>query len=176
MLSKSTDATIYASQTYIAKRLSVPGLVFSMVLFLAGIVILILSFDVRETASPLKIGLMALGFSLLAYSLYRLSSKAKETIYIPTKSITKQQSLFFDLKHLDQLRQCVSTGNFQLEPDLNNEASGNIRMDVILSQDNQFAAAQLFQFVPYEYKPITEVSYYTNGEAKSIANFIAERK
>ena len=59
---------------------------------------------------------------------------------------------------------------------LKSESSGNIRMDVILSEDKKFAAVQLFQFVPYTYNPITSVQYFTNGEASAVAAFLSKCK
>ena len=54
--------------------------------------------------------------------------------------------------------------------------SGNLRLDVMLSEDRKFAAVQLFQFVPYTYNPVTSVRYFTNGEAASIAAFLTKTK
>ena len=59
---------------------------------------------------------------------------------------------------------------------IKSEASGNIRMDVILSADKKFAAVQLFQFVPYTYQPITSVQYFTNEKASAIVAFLSKSK
>ena len=67
----------------------------------------------------------------------------------------------------------VNSGSFSADSNIKSEASGNIRMDVILSADKKFAAVQLFQFVPYNYQPITSaynigtVLYKRNESASS---------
>lgn len=176
MLSNSEKNAIYASSPYISSRLNVAGVMSSLALSTLAAVVLVIAFGMKGEASAFQIGLFALGFIVLGYSFYRLSNKSKETIYVPTKSLTKQSSLFFDLKYIDELKSCVNTGNFQPGMDLPNEVTGNIRMDVIISQDKKFAAVQLFQFVPYEYKALTQVHYFMNGEVKPIADFIAKCK
>lgn len=65
----------------------------------------------------------------------------------------------------------VKSGDFSLQSTAKGGTSGNLRLDVMLSEDKKFAAVQLFQFVPYTYNPITSVRYFTNGEAASIAAF-----
>ena len=59
---------------------------------------------------------------------------------------------------------------------MKSENSGNIRLDIILSEDKKFASVQLIQFDPYTYNPLTSVQYFTNGEAASVAAFLAKSK
>lgn len=53
--------------------------------------------------------------------------------------LQKEQSIFFDLKYMDQLKEMVKSGMFPVDTMLKSESSGNIRMDVILSEDKKFA-------------------------------------
>lgn len=80
------------------------------------------------------------------------------------------------LRNMYQLKEMVKSGMFPVDTMLKSESSGNIRMDVILSEDKKFAAVQLFQFVPYTYNPITSVQYFTNGEASAVAAFLSKCK
>ena len=68
----------------------------------------------------------------------------------------------------------VNSGSFSANSDIKSETSGNIRMDVILSEDKKFAAVQLFQFVPYTYQPITSVHYFTNEDASAVVAFLSK--
>lgn len=72
------------------------------------------------------------------------------------------------MKHLDELTDMVTSGDFSMQSTAKGGTSGNLRLDVMLSEDKKFAV-QLFQFVPYTYNPVTSVRYFTNGEAASIA-------
>ena len=161
---QTIDATIFASShPDIAKRTSVSGVLISSVMLLVGILAFASTFELEDKSSTVSMALMVLGTGL-----FRLFWKSKEVIYLPTKSVAKEHSIFFDLKHMDALRNLVNSGSFSAGSNIKSEASGNIRMDVILSADKKFAAVQLFQFIPYTYQPITSVQYFTDEQASAV--------
>ena len=171
MTTQAIDATIFASShPDIAKRTSVSGLIFSCIMLLAGVIAFVSTFEMEDRSSTISMGLMVLGTALFLIGVFRLFWKSKEIVYLPTGSVAKEQSIFFDLKHLDELT------DFSMQSTAKGGTSGNLRLDVMLSEDRKFAAVQLFQFVPYTYNPVTSVRYFTNGEAASIAAFLTKTK
>lgn len=175
MATQNFDATIFASShPDIAKRTSLSGLICSSIILLVGVLAFVSTFEMEDRSSTLSMGLMVLGTGMFLIGIFRLFWKSKEVVYLPTKSVAKEQSVFFDLKYMDQLKEMVQKGEFPADTKLKGENSGNIRMDVILSEDKKFAAVQLFQFVPYTYNPITSVLYFTNGEASALAAFLSK--
>ena len=169
---QTIDATIFASShPDIAKRTSVSGVLISSVMLLVGILAFASTFELEDKSSTVS---MALGTGLFLMGIFRLFWKSKEVIYLPTKSVAKEHSIFFDLKHMDALRNLVNSGSFSAGSNIKSEASGNIRMDVILSADKKFAAVQLFQFIPYTYQPITSVQYFTDEQASAVIAFLAK--
>ena len=108
--------------------------------------------------------------------IFRLFWNSKEVVYLPTGRVAKEHSVFFDLKHMDSLVNIVNSGSFSADSEIKSESNGNIRMDIILSEDKKFAAVQLFQFVPYNYQPITSVQYYTNESASAVVAFLSKSK
>lgn len=174
---QTIDATIFAStHPDIAKRTSVSGVLISSVMLLIGILAFASIFELDDKSSTASMALMVLGAGLFLMGIFRLFWKSKEVIYLPTKSVAKEHSVFFDLKHVDTLKNFVNSGSFSTDLKIKSEASGNIRMDVILSADKKFAAVQLFQFVPYTYQPITPVQYFTNEEASAVVAFLSKSK
>lgn len=177
MATQTIDATIFASShPHIAKRTSISALIISCIMLIAGIIAFVSTFEMEDRSSTFSMGLMVLGTALFLGGVFRLFWKSKKIVYLPTGSVAKEQSVFFDLKHADDLAEMVKTGNFPVTAEIKGGGSGNLRLDVILSEDRKFAVVQLFQFVPYTYNPITPVRYYTNGEATSIAAFLAKCK
>ena len=171
---QTIDATIFAStHPDIAKRISVSGVLISSVMLLIGILAFASTFELDDKSSTTS---MVLGTGLFLIGIFRLFWKSKEVVYLPTKSVAKEHSVFFDLKHMDALKNLVNSGSFSADSKIKSEASGNIRMDVILSADKKFAAVQLFQFVPYTYQPITSVQYFTNEKASAIVAFLSKSK
>lgn len=177
MATQTFDTTIFASShPDIAKRTSLSGLIFSGLILLVGVLAFVSTFEMEDRSSTLSMGLMVLGTGMFLIGIFRLFWKSKEVVYLPTKSVAKEHSVFFDLKYMDHLKEMVQTGEFPADTNLKGDTSGNIRMDVILSEDKKFAAVQLFQFVPYTYNPITSVQYFTNGEASALAAFLSKSR
>ena len=109
MATQAIDATIFAStHPDIAKRTSVSGLIFSVAMLLLGILIFASTFEVTDRSSTLSMLLMVLGTAFFLLGIFRLFWKSKEVVYIPTGSITKERSVFFDLKHMGKLKEMIS--------------------------------------------------------------------
>lgn len=177
MATQTIDATIFASShPDIVKRTSASGLILSAVMLIAGVVAFVSTFEIEDRSSTVSMALMVLGTGLFLLGVFRLFWKSKKVVYLPTRSLAKEQTIFFDLKHLDKLTNMVKSGEFSTNVELKSDISGNIRMDVILSEDNKFAAVQLFQFVPYTYNPVTSVRYFTNDEASAVATFLTKSR
>ncbi|EKU87788.1 hypothetical protein [Bacteroides oleiciplenus] len=177
MATQTIDATIFAStHPDIVKRTSIPGLIFSAVMLLLGVLVFASTFEITDRSSTLSMLLMVLGTAFFLLGIFRLFWKSKEVVYLPTGSITKERSIFFDLKHMGKLKEMIEKGHLAVEDGVKSEGSGNVRMDIILSQDNKFAAVQLFQFVPYTYTPVTSVHYYTGNDAATVSAFLSKCK
>ena len=177
MATQTIDATLFASShPDIVKRTSVSGLIFSVAMLLVGVFIFASIFEMSDKSSTLSMALMVLGTAFVLLGVFRLFWKSKEMVYLPTGSVTKERSMFFDLKHIGELTEMIERGNPDCEAGIKSESSGNVRMDIMISQDNKFAAVQLYQFVPYTYTPVTSVRYYTGSDAVAVSTFLEKCK
>lgn len=177
MANQAIDATLFASShPDIAKRTSVSGLIFSVIMLLVGVLIFASIFEMNDKSSTVSMALMVLGTAFVLLGVFRLFWKSKEVVYLPTGSVAKERSVFFDLKYLGKLTNMLERGQLGSEAEIESNASGNVRMDVIISQDNKFAAVQIFQFVPYTYTPVTSVRYFTGGDAAAVSAFLTKCK
>ena len=148
MATQTIDATLFASShPDIVKRTSVSGLIFSVAMLLVGVFIFASIFEMSDKSSTLSMALMVLGTAFVLLGVFRLFWKSKEVVYLPTGSVTKERSVFFDLKYLGKLTDMIENEQLNGETEIKSSGSGNVRMDVMISQDNKFAAVQLYQFV-----------------------------
>ena len=99
----------------------------------------------------------------LALVMYRLYVKSKQMIYTPADRVVNEAVAYFDLRDFERLHEHLKTMDFSTLQDVKVEPSGNIRLDLFVSIDKRFVAAQLFQFIPYRYKAVTPIYHY-NGE------------
>lgn len=177
MATKTIDATLFASShPDIVKRISVSGLVFSVVMLLVGVLIFASIFEMSDSSSTLCMALMVVGTAFVLLGVFRLFWKSKEIVYLPTGSVTKERTVFFDLKYLGKLADMIEQEQLNGETDIKSSGSGNVRLDVMISQDNKFAAVQLYQFVPYTYTPVTSVRYFTGDDAVAVSAFLERCK
>ena len=173
MATQTIDATLFASShPDIVKRTSVSGLIFSVAMLLVGVFIFASIFEVSDKSSTLSMALMVLGTAFVLLGVFRLFWKSKEVVYLPTGSVTKERSVFFDLKYLGKLTDMIENEQLNGETEIKSSGSGNVR----ISQDNKFAAVQLYQFVPYTYTPVTSVRYYTGSDAVAVSTFLEKCK
>ncbi|ADV43097.1 hypothetical protein [Bacteroides helcogenes] len=177
MATQTINATLFSStHPEIAKRTSMSGLIFSVIMLVAGILLFALLFEMNDKASTVSMTLMVVGTALILFGVFRLFWRSKEIVYLPTGSVAKERSIYFDLKHMDRLTEMLEHKQLDGESDIKSDTSGNVRMDVMLSLDNKFAAVQLFQFVPYTYTPVTSVCYFTGGDAAAVSAFLLKCK
>lgn len=175
MSTQTINATVFAStHPDITKRTSVSGLIVSLIMLAAGVLLFASLLEISDKSSTASMALLVAGTALTLFGVFRLFWKSKEIVYLPTGSVTKERSIYFDLKHLGKLTEMLEHKLINAESEIKSNASGNVRMDVMLSQDSKFAAVQLFQFVPYTYVPVTSVCYFTGDDATAVSTFLAK--
>ena len=98
--------------------------------------------------------------------------------FIPIKNTSMEEAIELSKKVAAKVADLYNPVSYThlAGSNIKSEASGNIRMDVILSADKKFAAVQLFQFIPYTYQPITSVQYFTDEQASAVIAFLAKSK
>lgn len=110
--------------------------------------------------------------SVVALVMYLLYIKSKQIIYTPADKIVKESVVYFGLGDFERLHEHLKTMNFSTLQDIKAEPSGNIRLDIFVSTDKRFVAAQLFQFIPYRYKAITPIYHFRDETALQFLEFI----
>ena len=93
-------------------------------------------------------------------------------IYAPADRVVNEAVAYFDLRDFERLHEHLKTMDFSTLQDVKVEPSGNIRLDVFVSIDKRFVAAQLFQFIPYRYKAVTPIYHYHGEVAAQFLKYI----
>lgn len=173
MQTQTIDAPRCAStHPHVASRISLPSVIYSLLLLFPGIAAFLFLYEEHDKSTTFSMALLAFGSIFIVYGLYRLLWKSKVLVYLPTGSVAEEQCLFFDLKYMSKLVDLLNKDSLSADTSVRCEDAGNVRMSVVLSADNRFAAVQLFQFVPYNYAPITPIRYYTEKEAAAVSAFL----
>ena len=98
-----------------------------------------------------------------------------KAVYKPSKSTVKVKQDEYSVEVGGQLRKMLKGDNNTII-ELRNKGKkfrksdmGNMRLDICLSKDHQFAGAQLLQFVDFSYQPITDMIVYEGKTAEAFA-------
>jgi len=171
----NVEATLLSAvHPHISKHTNVLSILLSLVVVLAGIVSIVLSFNVGKSSSTWSMALLTLGIILILVALYRAFWKSTEIVYIPTGSTINEGSYFVDSADLTALRNVMTDKSFG-QSDISFKQGGNGRIDYMASKDGKFMAVQLFQFVPYTYEPASEIYYYVDADAQAFRHFLETR-
>jgi hypothetical protein len=157
----------------VIKRINTPGMILSILLILAGIVILISSSQIGRVSAAITLTLMILGCGLLLFGIYWIIFKSKTLVFGPTGSKVIKNSVSFDIHELIKLERIIKSGSFSLELIPTNE-KGSVRLDYMISEDGQFVAVQLFQFSTYKYTADIPITYFRGDKAEEAFAFLKQ--
>lgn len=161
----------------IGKQFNIRKTIIGAIILLIGLSTLIdAGSPIHESFSLHNIVLLFSSILLCLAGFYQLQYKSKEVRYLPTRSVIKEKSYSFNLRYLDTLKEMIETGNFSDNHDIEKELNGNLRMDVMMSDDKKFAAVRLVQFIPYSYIPITDIQYMRNDNINALESFLEPQK
>ncbi|MDR1679310.1 MAG: hypothetical protein LBR81_05970 [Prevotellaceae bacterium] len=151
----------------IEQKTSAPKLVLSAICIIAAFV---LFFCLKH-----NVLYNILGIILLVIGVFLFIKRRSQRQYRATGSNITQQSFFFEMSDFQRVNRMLDKPLAD-EPPLHFLANGGVRMDVIASDDKQFAAVQLLTFVPFQHEPATPVYSFTGEQASIIISFIENSK
>lgn len=98
-------------------------------------------------------------------------------VYKPTESAVKAYRQEYDLANGKLVGKILDAPAEVLEEaikgtKIKKSDIGNMQLEACISNDRQFAAFRLFQFVDFEYKPISDLKVYEGDKASLIATII----
>jgi len=143
----------------VVKRVNMPSVTVSIVLILSGILTLVF-------------GLTAVAILLLALGIIIYFVKGSVELYEPTGSHVKTFSLYTPAEKLHDLKATLNGELNDATPAFSVVQSAGGRLDVIVSADGEFAAWQIFHFIPHRYEPLTEGNTLTGPPAKQFIRYI----
>ncbi len=170
------QTTQYPCGTDIIQKYDSKSIILSILLILTGIAVFSLTFIMdKENESIVPLLLMACGCALTLYGIIRILGKSTRTVYAPTGSSLKEHQLYFAPEHLKALQSGLAVNHIPTEIKQAAFENTTVRMDVLLSEDKQFARLQLMHYENYIFHPVTEVLYYNSPQSEQIHDWIKKR-
>lgn len=148
---EATSEELSKKRSAASIRVLISLAIFSLILIIATII------AIPDKKSVLYLGMITVGILGLAIFLIKLLSSNGDLVYIKTGSNVKSFSLYFKPDELPNLMYAIETVNVDVFNRLFADTNSGIRLDVVLSKDDNFAACQIFKFIPYNYEPVSVV-------------------
>ena len=167
---QAEETLFSAAHPQLYKKISVNQILVSSLIALGGIVAIVIMVLMKESDSTLSMALLTVGILLLLLSIYRFFKKSHDTVYKPTGSTIRTNTLYMDTAELQELLRRLKKNDFSSSSRFAFKEGGNGRMDYMISNDGRFVGVQLYQFVPYTYEPISDKLYYIDDDAVIVAN------
>ncbi len=150
----STNITVKKSKT---------SIIISIILLIAGATFLFLQFKTAQF----------IGGFFLFFGIISLIFTKKEKIYIPSGSKITSEMLYFNPLEKGKLNEILSNKNFPLLKNITPTEHG-IQMEVTRSKDKEYAAVQLYDYVPHHYVESSPLYEYIGNDAKSFSEILNE--
>ena len=166
----AAETLFSAAHPDIKKITNISALILSLLFCAVGLCLLFFSSTVEDSSSASGPVLLVGGIAFLVAGGIRLMIRKRSLIYVPTGSLVKKGSCFFDAGDLSVLGRLLEEKTFDGKAEVLPKKDGGVRMDYMVSQDGNFAAVQLLKYVPYAYEPASSVLHYTGEEASAFVN------
>lgn len=117
-----------------------------------------------------------MGVTLMIVGIALFIIKNKRKVYEKTGSTVKSSFNYVHKDILAQLETMLTEENFRDAAIEKFEDNGNAKIEYTLSQDKQFAAVQLSEYIPFTYEPYTSIFYFTGDKAVEFAEYLDKCK
>jgi hypothetical protein len=116
--------------------------------------------------------LLILGILIMLFSGFILTFKLKQKVYRVTGSVIKPYRYYFDRIFLKFAENLFSSSDFDNQDIITLLENGNVCCNILLSEDQRFAAVQIFEYTAFVFEPATPIYYFTDSQASKFAEYI----
>ncbi len=156
----------------VTKKQDMQSVAKNILLIAIGAVLLFVSGFVGDQGSALYMLSVSAGVVVLVIGLLRFFMGKKQYILKQTGSKLSSYSIYFDKEESGKIKSLFETGRFDEIARLHHKDNGGVRVDMLVSNDKKFVAAQLFEYVPYRYEAVSPVICLYEEDAAGLSKCI----
>ncbi|MEG1649043.1 MAG: hypothetical protein RR277_04055 [Rikenellaceae bacterium] len=166
METQNNQTILSAHSKVLYKQINYRKASVSFLLLLMGVSIAFMASSIiKDTKSALYMTVVVLGIAMALFFLFKMLFFSREFMYAPTQSEIKDFTLYFNPEELQNLINSIETGSIAIFKKISDSTNSGVRLDILLSDDHQFAACQIYKYVPYNYEAASDV-YTINENAR----------
>lgn len=156
----------------VIKTVDTKNIAIAAAILIASVITIAVSSAIKFESETVTMALLTAGGIFLVLSIYMMLNKSKKIIYKPTKSKVKHYAFHFAPTQRREAEKWTSEGFKTPAPIFDKKEDGNIRFDILISNDCKFAAVQLSTYENFCYNAYAPVVYLYNDEVKNISTLI----
>lgn len=119
---------------------------------------------ISDHTSAAYISLFSVGCAGVLFFGIKLILGGSRSVYLPTGSRIKECSVYIKSDAMDKLIGSIAASDVNTLMHLASGSPSSIRLDVIVSNDCQFAACQAYKYIPHNFEAASEI--YRIDESK----------
>lgn len=150
----------------------------AIVMLAITLVLIFLAQYTSEISSSLHIFTLSAATILGIIGLVKLFNGKTKIIYNKTGCAVKSSEYYFESIDMGKLLRLVENKQFAEITKLKQISADRhgIKLDLMISDDKKYASAQLLQFIPFEYQPISGVNTFYEDDATALYEASAQLK
>ncbi len=160
--------TLYAQEGVVARKKS---FIVSVLILIVGCAVAVWSLKSPAFAEnkSLTSALMLIGSLVALFGLIRLlvGISARVPYYSPTGEKLRCQKIYFDMSERAALLAAFQAGDMERIMKLSRTNSSNVLLVCYSTPSGSCVLAQVQEYIPHEFAPITEVANFAKSGAKS---------
>lgn len=153
-------------------RLDAGNAVLSMIFLVGGIALIAHSLNLQTNVGNYPASMIGGGVCAIVFAVVWYFVKGRALYFLPTESKVQFKSLHFDAVDLPVLMQLAENGRISDSKHLSAKEIGNVRLDIMKSADDCFAAIQVSQYTELMYVPQSEVRILNISEVEAMSKSI----
>lgn len=128
--------------------------------FLIGVVLVVLSYSMELSANNHSSMILVAGATVIVGILMicnRIFDTEGRPWHVPTNSSLRYEERFFPVENRNEVRRFVEEGSLKRIIAADKKHTSGIAVAIYRTEDCTFGAMQAYEYVGYEYRPITPV-------------------
>jgi hypothetical protein len=119
--------------------------------------------------------LMIVGFAVLIYGGVKaaraFTNPCSGYIYQPTGGKLKKHTVFIQPENLQKVNTIFTDGHFNALKNVKKEMNAKGMLEIMATDDTAMVMAQIFEYIPYNYEPVSDVFIFMDGKGKELLEF-----
>jgi|GEM_PF-44481 len=158
---------ITASEGKISNARNPKSIATGIILVFTGIILIISAKFTGGPTSTLVTLFYTVGIISIIAGLISAIWVGKSFRFTPTGSPVRHETLYFETHDLQTLTYLIETGDFNQLSKVRRSDNSGVKIEVDASKDGNFAALQVFHYIPHNYEAASPIYCFYDNQAKS---------